>query len=163
MLLALSLGKHLGMKPKDLGLGADNWNSRDTPGLIILACGLFFAVAFAATWVWMALHVNSGTPGEPTEESVWELGYLSLSAALSEELLYRAIPLAFLNLQDSRAKWVYFLAVPGIFAAAHWAQGALGAVAAFLMGFVAACLYAASRNLWPNVVGHFAVDFCPHV
>ena len=86
--------------------------------------------------------------------------YLSASAALVEEVVFRALPWLYLQ-QALARRWrlpVYLLATTVLFAWCHSEQGVGGVVAAGWFGLVAAALYVRLRSLWPLVAGHFAVD-----
>lgn len=86
--------------------------------------------------------------------------YLSATAALVEEVAYRALPwLYFRDAVPPRWRHLgYVLGTSVVFAVAHSEQGPGGVIGAFWFGMVAALIYGRTRNLWPLVVGHFAVD-----
>lgn len=86
--------------------------------------------------------------------------YLSLTAAVVEEVVFRALP--WLYLQEAMAvRWrrpLYFIVVPVLFAFAHTEQGVAGLWAAWWFGLLAGAVYLRMRSLWPAVVGHLVVD-----
>lgn len=86
--------------------------------------------------------------------------YLALSAGLSEEIIYRALPALYLEarLTPHAFAQVYPLASAALFAAIHWEQGSQELFATFLLGLLAAWLYTKVRNLWPFVFAHALTD-----
>lgn len=86
--------------------------------------------------------------------------YLSTTAALVEEAVFRGLPWLYLSkLRFSRHRVpVYVLSTSVLFAAIHSEQGPHGMLATFSLGLVAATLYARIQNLWPFVIAHFVAD-----
>jgi len=86
--------------------------------------------------------------------------YLAVTAGLSEEIIFRALPALYLSsrLTPRTYSQVYPLASAAAFAAIHWEQGSQEMFATFLFGLMAAWLYMKVRNLWPLAFGHALTD-----
>lgn len=85
------------------------------------------------------------------------VAYLALSAALTEELVFRG--LAVRLAEELRApRWAYVIASSLLFAVVHWEQGMPGVGSAFVVGVAAALIYLRVGSLWPLVLAHAAVD-----
>jgi membrane protease YdiL (CAAX protease family) len=86
--------------------------------------------------------------------------YMSASAAVVEEIAYRALP--WLYFREAMApRWrrtAYVWVTSAVFAACHSEQGPGGVIAAFWFGVVAARLYTRFGSLWPVILGHFVFD-----
>ncbi len=86
--------------------------------------------------------------------------YAAATAALVEELMFRALPWLYLRRrwpgQSHRAAYVIGSAV--VFGLAHAEQGIAGILATTWFGLVAARTYLKHGTLWPCVLGHFAYD-----
>jgi membrane protease YdiL (CAAX protease family) len=86
--------------------------------------------------------------------------YMAVSAALVEEVVFRALPWLYLQ-QAVGPRWgrtLYLWFGPLLFALCHAEQGPGGMIAAWWFGLVAARFYLKLRSLWPAVLAHFAVD-----
>jgi len=86
--------------------------------------------------------------------------YLSATAALIEETVYRALPWLYFR-ETMGPRWrrtAYVVVTSLVFAACHSEQGPAGVVATFWFGVVAARIYTKLGSLWPVVLGHFLFD-----
>ncbi len=83
--------------------------------------------------------------------------YMAATAALGEELIYRALPWLYAQavVPERWRRTVYVLATSTVFALAHSEQGIGGILSTFWFGVVAARMYSRYRSLWPLVLGHF--------
>lgn len=87
--------------------------------------------------------------------------YLCITAALIEELFYRGVLLeamAPVGAGPGRAT-AYVVVSSALFGVSHFEGGAVEIFATGLYGVVAAVFALRVRNLWPLIVGHFAIDF----
>jgi hypothetical protein len=87
--------------------------------------------------------------------------YLSASAALMEEVVFRALPWLYLGrvvVRGPRVRIAYVLVTATVFALCHSEQGLGGMLSCLWFGWLTARLYLKHGNLWPCVLGHFAVD-----
>ena len=97
-------------------------------------------------------------PGPST--GLWRLLgvlYLGISAGFSEEFLVRGV----MRELFGRRWWqviAYVVVSTTLFAAIHWENGMRGMAETVLFGLIAAVFASATRNIWPLVVAHAAVD-----
>ncbi len=165
-----SLGWYLVLRPAsigaaDCGLGLANGHHR------ALASGptIFLALVLLA-WTWpvsrvlgllfwgqcCTFQIQQAIPGAPV--GAWLVSiYLAATAALAEELVYRALPWLYAEAVVS-SRWrrtAYVLVTSVVFALAHSEQGPGGILATFWYGIVSARMYSCYRSLWPLVLGHF--------
>ena len=86
------------------------------------------------------------------------LTYLCVSAAVVEELYYRA---AFDRLfpRTLVGAVAYVLTSSSVFAGAHWEGGLRNVAESFAVGLFAAVVFRVTGNLWPLMVGHLIVDW----
>ena len=86
--------------------------------------------------------------------------YMSATAALVEEVAYRALPWLYLSavLPQQWRRSAYVAGTTIVFALIHSEQGPAGVIGAGWFGFVAAWMYSKHRTLWPLVAGHFMID-----
>jgi membrane protease YdiL (CAAX protease family) len=105
-------------------------------------------------------HVYGNAIPTRAESALAAITYLSFSAAVVEEVVYRGLPLLYLSTGVSPAALsVLYPTVSAVgFAAIHWENGSYEVVAAFLLGLVLAALYVRIKNLWPFVFGHVVSD-----
>lgn len=87
--------------------------------------------------------------------------YLAISAAVTEEIIFRGIPYKFIfsNKNIQHKKHTYVLLSSVCFAAVHWENGYPDLISAFIFGLLAAWLYLNYKNLWPLIGAHFLIDF----
>jgi membrane protease YdiL (CAAX protease family) len=86
--------------------------------------------------------------------------YLSATAALVEEAVFRGLPWFYFSMVRPNRKPItlYILSTSFLFSAIHCEQGPQGMIAVFSLGIVSALLYVKIQNLWPFVIGHFIMD-----
>ena len=87
--------------------------------------------------------------------------YLSLTAAVLEEVFYRGLAnqLAGVFKRASINRTVYYLIGVGLFSAYHWPSGAYSIGNAMGIGLVSCIMYRATGKLSIVVVSHFLLDF----
>jgi membrane protease YdiL (CAAX protease family) len=156
-----------GTRPADFGLHgpAPRWSPAQLSGLTVLFAALamsYFAFQFLGARVLpsggsfdLAALLPEGAARLPA------VLYLCTTAALIEELFYRgvlreAMAPAGAGLGQATA---YVVASSTLFGASHFEGGAVEVFATGLYGVVAALFALRVRNLWPLIVGHFAIDF----
>lgn len=130
---------------------------------------IFLALALVA-WTWPVSRVlgllfrdqcctftyQQAIPQAP--EAAWlACVYMAATAAVAEELAYRALPWVYAQavVPKPGRRGVYVLATSTVFALAHSEQGVGGILGALWFGVVAARMYSHYRSLWPLVLGHF--------
>jgi uncharacterized protein len=153
------------------GLGFRS-TTNDRHGRLVLII-MLVSVPFASILVY-ALDLRIGyllVPGSrPLMEAGWSslmppsgplrtllIFYLSVTAGLTEELIYRAVLFRIVSPRVAYS-WRYLALSALLFGLIHWGQGPAGIVATGLFGAYLALLYRSSGNLWPSIVGHTAVD-----
>ncbi|RPI75440.1 MAG: CPBP family intramembrane metalloprotease [Desulfobacteraceae bacterium] len=136
-------------------------------GLCLLMCVVFWLAYFtvintAYHYFWpFANHFGySLLVPEPFLPKIGVVLYLSGTAALVEEAVFRGLPWYYFSLirPNQRPILVYVLLTSILFSAIHSEQGPHGMIASFFLGIAAAILYAKIKNLWPFIVGHFILD-----
>jgi membrane protease YdiL (CAAX protease family) len=152
----------------DCGLGRDRYRADSGSwGFVV-----FMALALmAVTWpVFRITHhylwqytepfsIQQVLPTSPGPKLLVAL-YMSATAALVEEVAYRALPWLYLSavLPQRWRRSAYVVGTTLVFALVHSEQGPGGVIAAGWFGFVAAWMYSRQRMLWPLVAGHFLID-----
>ena len=100
-------------------------------------------------------------PPRGPETGGWRLlavTYMALSAAATEELIYRGIlRRLFPPVWLWSVPFVVFSAA--LFASIHWYGGPAKLLYTGCVGLLTAIIYALTGNLWPLIVGHFVIDF----
>jgi hypothetical protein len=136
-------------------------------GLCLLMCVVFWLAYFpvintAYYYFWLfANHFGySLLVPEPFLPKIGVVLYLSGTAALVEEAVFRGLPWYYFSLirPNQRPILVYILLTSILFSAIHYEQGPHGMIAAFSLGIVSALFYVKIQNLWPLVIGHFIMD-----
>lgn len=165
----LLLGRGVGLWPRHYGFTPANlWRA---PGRLVLltACAIALAALCYAYGLdlglvlWPAAEIASRfdtlLPGAFLPRLL-VVGYLSISAALVEEAVFRALPWACVERRLSRPRRlpVYLCATALVFGFIHAEQGLHAVFATTLLGFAWALFYARTQNLWALVVAHFAID-----
>lgn len=86
--------------------------------------------------------------------------YMSLTAAVVEEITYRGIPLLLLDRYKKHRFFnsIYAYGTAIIFTSVHWENGTPDIAAAFVFGLLAAMLYLHYKNLIPLIFAHFVID-----
>ena len=87
----------------------------------------------------------------------WLLVYFALRAAITEEILYRAYPIE-VFLYVFQKKWIAYLIPVLIFTLAHGDWDIFNFILVFTAGSIFAWVYIVKRNLWINIIAHFAVN-----
>ncbi|HET9988650.1 MAG TPA: CPBP family intramembrane glutamic endopeptidase [Kofleriaceae bacterium] len=97
------------------------------------------------------------TPTTPRERRYFAL--VAITAGITEEIIYRALPFAMLALWwpggDPR---IYAVIVAVLFGLAHVYQGPAGMAATTLLGLLLGLIYAGTGSLLPCMVLHAVVD-----
>ncbi len=83
--------------------------------------------------------------------------YLSITAGIYEEIIYRGIAIHQLRLITSN-KWILIIASTLLFVAIHWSMGLGTWLEAALWGALWAYLYIQTNSLLPIMVAHFLYD-----
>lgn len=157
-----ALWRVAGVGPRAYGLGplGDPGSGLRSLAMYALVVSVFvsgYGLARLATlylpWGWpaSAFVYSEALPRHPPA-ALAVLGYLSLSGALVEEVMYRGLPALCLP------RGLYPLVSAGAFSLIHWESGTREVLATFLLGLALAALYARLRNLWPFVAGHAVTD-----
>ncbi len=161
ILVCLLLGLTLGPGSAALGLRAANLAADIALGL---ACGLVLSLVVAgAGWLiertWGTDVYNDGVLRAILPRSRWEwVGVLLalLPAALLEELLFRALPLAGLAWLIA-PRWLLWPLSVG-FGLLHWPQGSWGVLGATLAGVVFGLLFLFTGSLWVPLAAHYILN-----
>ena len=97
-------------------------------------------------------------PRTPAEKRLW--GWVSLTAGLFEEFLYRGFLLFILKTLFPEINITLAIAVLGVvFGLGHCYQGWLGVLRTGLYGMMLAALYVVTGSILPGIVLHFLSDF----
>lgn len=155
-----------GITAADCGLA---WPVRTAGGSMDMGSTVFLAIALVA-WTWPVSRVlglifwdqccvfqyQQTMPRAPA--AAWlACVYMAATAAVSEELIYRALPWLYAQavVAERWRRTLYVLVTSLVFALAHSEQGIGGILATFWFGVVAARMYSRHHSLWPLVLGHF--------
>jgi len=84
--------------------------------------------------------------------------YLSVSAGIFEEIIYRGMAIAILKSVTGR-KTVLILVSAMLFTLIHWSMGPMTWTIAFIFGLLWAFLFIKTGSLIPVMVAHFTFDF----
>jgi uncharacterized protein len=109
---------------------------------------------------WDSASAIPFSPALP-EAKAWRIlliVYASLTAALIEESVFRALPWLYFEKRLRSPELPYVLTTSLLFGLVHWEQGIHTIVAAGILGIVAALLYVGIRNIWPFIIAHFITD-----
>jgi membrane protease YdiL (CAAX protease family) len=164
-LCAWFLLRPAGIDARALGLGPDRHATR-----VSLQSVLFVAVCLVLV-SWPVLRVCHAVAAKYADDlpSVLPVAwgprllvatYMAATAAIAEELVFRALPWLYLR-EVLSARWrtpVYLLTTTVVFALIHSEQGPGGMVGAAWFGLLAAVFYRKLGSLWPPVLAHFALD-----
>jgi membrane protease YdiL (CAAX protease family) len=161
ILVCLLLGLTLGPGSTALGLRTADPAADVALGL---ACGLALSVVVgAAGWlivqVWGTDVYNDTLMRAILPRSRWEWAgmlLVLLPAALLEELLFRALPLAGLSWLIA-PRWLLWPLSVG-FGLLHWPQGSWGVLGATLAGVVFGLLFLFTGSLWVPVAAHYILN-----
>lgn len=88
--------------------------------------------------------------------------YFAASAAIVEEIIYRAIPYTLImqsnHIKQKHQKIFFVMATSIVFSIIHWESGFHELLSTFSFGLVAALFYLSYKNIWPLIGAHFLVD-----
>jgi hypothetical protein len=136
-------------------------------GLYLFMCVVFwlayFPIVKAAYHFFWPYAGGFGYSLLVPESFLFKIGvvfYLSGTAALVEEAVFRGLPWLYFSMvhPNRRPILVYILLTSILFSAIHYEQGPHGMIATFFLGVVSSLLYVKIQNLWPFVIGHFIMD-----
>ncbi|HYC48422.1 MAG TPA: CPBP family intramembrane glutamic endopeptidase [Burkholderiales bacterium] len=102
---------------------------------------------------------------------LWIVGtiYTAATAAFWESVFFIGLPWLWFSRTravSQRERLAFTLLTAGLFALAHWENGAPNSIGAFIFQCIAVWWFLRLRTLWPVVAAHFAVDviyFWPRV
>ncbi|RZJ67590.1 MAG: CPBP family intramembrane metalloprotease [Flavobacterium sp.] len=86
------------------------------------------------------------------------LGFMWISAAIGEELLFRAFSILQLEKIVGKNPWINVPISALLFALPHYSQGPTGIAVTFIFGLAFAAIYVKWRNIWINILVHGLVD-----
>lgn len=86
------------------------------------------------------------------------VSYMAMSAAFTEEILYRGLPRLLFGHGFLQAVF-YILFSSVLFASVHIYGGMTKFIYAFSYGLISAFIYQITRNIWPLIFGHVLIDF----
>jgi membrane protease YdiL (CAAX protease family) len=86
--------------------------------------------------------------------------YLAVTAGIVEEVVFRGLPLLYLEHRYPNAvpRRTYLFGTALCFGLIHWPNGPHEFVATFVFGLLAAAIYLRLRDLWPLVAAHILID-----
>lgn len=86
--------------------------------------------------------------------------YMSLSAAIVEEIIYRGLLFIILKniINEKKFDFVYIFTTALLFTVVHWENSAADIVSSFVYGVIAATLYLQYKNLIPIIIAHFIIN-----
>jgi membrane protease YdiL (CAAX protease family) len=154
--------------------GHYGFRSLDPEYSLLAKIGLFIFIAFlfwlfyypVRDFSYRLFWQSAGTFGYDKVIPTWGISkglvvlYLSVTAALVEEAVFRSLPWLYMSLRYPNKRFVglYVLVTSVLFGAIHWEQGPHGVLAAFSLGIISAFMYSKLLNIWPFVVAHFFAD-----
>jgi len=149
-----------------LGLGHPGYGGETIRHIAIctLAYLAFVPITNIAAAVLNTPHLHSenliSADASTVHRGLLGIFYLSLSAALAEEILFRgalgAICLEQMGVANRR---IFVIASASLFAVAHVNTHDLPElIGVFYVGVISAILYIRNRNLWPLIIAHFLLD-----
>jgi Type II CAAX prenyl endopeptidase Rce1-like len=152
-----------GAKVRPSEFGFHRLQSAKDVGLVFVVIGvfwLFYVPVREAAYRYLWVAAPTITPGLVVPQqgvARWlVVTYFSLTAALIEEVAFRALPWLYFSSFKLRF-WPYVLGTSLLFGAVHSEQGPHMVIATFSLGLVAAMLYAKIQNVWPFIIAHFAL------
>ena len=166
MLALLKIGaiqpSQYGFRP--LSSGASN---TDAVGLYVFVCVVLYiayrpveAIAYRFLWPYAGTFGAWTMLPESGLQRIAGVLYLSITAGLVEEAVFRGLPWLYLStfVHFRRRVPVYVISTSLLFSLVHSEQGPHGMLAALSFGLVAAILYLKIRTLWPIAIGHVTTD-----
>lgn len=101
-------------------------------------------------------------PESNQEKKLWS--YVSLTAGVTEEIIYRGfLLLVLMTLVPDASEWFYVVIAGIIFGLAHTYQGLSGFIRTSLIGIFFSMLYLILGSLFPLMIFHFLIDFVAKV
>ncbi|HEY0255474.1 MAG TPA: CPBP family intramembrane glutamic endopeptidase [Kofleriaceae bacterium] len=91
-----------------------------------------------------------------TEERGW-FALLAITAGITEEVMYRALPIIVLTALLPSPWWAVGISAV-VFGVAHFYQGVAGVIATAIMGAVFGALYVLGHSLLPVMILHAMID-----
>jgi membrane protease YdiL (CAAX protease family) len=162
------LARRYGIRPRDYGLRrpgeGESWTQL---AVLTIFLALILMLAYQVSW-YIALIVLRPDWMAPFYKDINATGllripvtiYLAVTAGVAEEILFRALPLLYLERRlGSRLRAFHFvLGSALLFAAIHWRNGTHEVVATFAYGLLAAAVYYRLRDLLPLILAHVVID-----
>ena len=134
--------------------------------LIIIYCTLLLQLFSFVSYEMTKAFIAKGTTGN--YQSVIPTGslqipviiYMSLTAAIVEEIFYRGLPLLILKniFTGKKLEYLYIYTTTFIFTLVHWENGFPDIVSSFIYGIFAASFYLQFKRLIPIIVAHFVIN-----
>jgi membrane protease YdiL (CAAX protease family) len=149
----------LGLQPERHAKRVSRGTLLFTAAFILLITWPMARVAFAFGWQY-ADELPQVLPAAWWPR-VLVAAYMAVSAALVEEVAFRALPWLYVR-EVVAPRWrraVYLVGSTLFFALIHVEQGPAGVISAGWFGWMAAVFYLRLGSLWPAVLAHFALDF----
>jgi len=167
LILLVILSKYFNLKPSDYGIIiSKTTGNKKSLILVTIYCTillqLFSFVSYEATKAFFPAISNKNYHSViPT--GILEIPailYMSVSAAIVEEIIYRGLPLIILKniINDNKLEIVYIFITALVFASVHWENNLADIVSSFVYGVIAATLYLQYKNLIPIIFAHFTID-----
>lgn len=136
-----------------------------TMGIIVV---VYAALEFSMDFVFQPLM--NKIFNEPADYSSFEmlkgnsamyfkyLSFMWISAAVSEELLFRAFVFSQFRRLIGNQKIVILILSAALFALPHLYQGSVGLAMTFLFGLAFGWIYLKYQNIWINIIVHGLID-----
>lgn len=107
---------------------------------------------------WEKAGFSEILPVTEKEKRLWN--YVSITAAITEELIYRGFLLfAIAYLFPQLSIWVVMLLASVVFGLAHTYQGVTGVLKTSVVGLIFSVLYVSFGSILPLIVLHFLIDY----
>ena len=162
------LAKRGGVYPKHYGFEGvgPKWTVTELISASVLICIVFWAaydpvVGLFYRWFGEPQVTFSYAGTVPTQPLLGLLValYLSITAAFTEEIVFRALPWFLCALIWKRPNIVLYAVGTGLlFGLSHLENGLHELPATAFLGVVVGYMYAKIVNIWPFIVGHFVTD-----
>jgi membrane protease YdiL (CAAX protease family) len=165
---AILLARRFGISPRDYGIrgvaASESWGHfiSLTAFLALVLALVYYAALYVACLIFRPEVAPSFYQGI-NPQGLLRLPvilYLSVTAAVVEEVIYRGLPLWYLErrFNDLSLHTPYAIGTAILFGLIHWENGVHEIVATFAFGVLAAVLYLRLRDLWPLIGAHFVID-----
>lgn len=151
---------------EDVGITFEDFGKQIFMSVMILAVALILIMAVVLIirgiehYFSISIHSNWYYPVKKWHPLLTFLYifYLSMTAGIFEEVVYRGIAISQLKLVVEN-KWLIILFSSLFFALIHWSMGAKTLLMAFLLGSFWAYLFIRTGKLLPVIIAHFVYDF----